>query len=77
MSKRILPNLLMIIGIIVGLSFILYVPSIFKADLNKVLDFDVTSGYSLILLSVFTIALSIIVYFNHSGKTLPNDVYKK
>ncbi len=72
MTKRLLPNLFLIIGVILGLAFVLYVPSIFQASMANVLDFDVSSGYSLILLSIFTIALSIIVYFNHNGKTLPN-----
>lgn len=74
MTKRVLPNLFLIFGIIVGLGWILYVPSIFKASLHNVLDFDVSSGYSIILLSVLTIAISFIIYFNNNNKTLPSNV---
>lgn len=70
MTKKLFPNLFTVIGIIVGLGFILYVPSLFKASLKNALDFDVSTGYSLILLCVLTIAISIIIYFNNN--TLPN-----
>lgn len=76
-TKRRWPNFFLIIGLIIGLGWVLYVPKILKASLGNVLDFDVSSGYSLILLSVLTMALSIIVYFNHNYKTSPNNVYKK
>lgn len=72
-SRKILPNILLAIGIIIALGWTFYVPSIFRASLSNMLEFDITSGVSAILLSIFTLGIALILYFNSTRKTLPNN----
>ena len=65
-SKKPLPNTLVFIGIVIGLGWIFYAPSLYEATIKNVIHVDVTSGLSLILLSIFTVGISIILYFNKS-----------
>ena len=76
-SRKILPNILLAIGIIIALGWTFYVPSIFRASVSNLFEFDITSGVSAILLTLFTLAIALIVYFNRVRKTLPNNAYKK
>lgn len=76
-SRKIMPNILVVIGIIVALSFTFYVPRIFRASVSNMLEFDITSGVSTILLTIFTLGIALIFYFNSLKKTLPDSAYKK
>ena len=73
-SRKFLPNILLAIGIIIALSWTFYVPSIFRATINNLFEFDITSGISAILLTIFTLGISFVLYFNRLKKTLPNNV---
>lgn len=72
-TRKIVPNLLLLFGVILGLSWIILVPAYFEANLRNALDFDISGGLSLIFLSVTTIALSFIIYFNQNNEILPNN----
>jgi len=72
-SRKLFPNIFLTIGIIIALSWTFYVPSIFRATINNVFQFDITSGFSMILLTIFTLGISFAIYFNRLKKTLPNS----
>ncbi|RNC88522.1 MAG: class A beta-lactamase-related serine hydrolase [Allomuricauda sp.] len=63
-TKKPIPNILAALGLLIGLSWTLYLPNLFRATIRNTLQFDITSGLSLVLLSALTLAISIILYFN-------------
>ncbi|AXT20052.1 class A beta-lactamase-related serine hydrolase [Flavobacteriaceae bacterium AU392] len=73
-SRKIVPNLLLTIGIIIALSWTFYLPSIFRASVKAMFEFDITTGVSAVLLTIFTLGISFILYFNSVRKTLPNSL---
>ena len=73
-SRKLLSNILLTIGIIIALGWTFYVPSIFRATINTLFQFDITSGFSAILLTIFTLGISFVLYFNRLRKTLPSRV---
>ena len=73
-SKKILPNILLIFGLVLGIIWITVIPSLNGATLMTVIEFDKSSGYSLIFLTILTTVVSIFRYLIHVKKTLPNAV---
>jgi len=67
-SRKVLPNLLLIIGIIIALSWTFYLPSIFRASVSAMFEFDITTAVSSVLLTFFTLGISFILYFNSVRK---------
>jgi CubicO group peptidase (beta-lactamase class C family) len=72
-SKHILPNIILTIGLGIGIFLVVVVPSFYDATLKNVIEFDRISGYSLILLCILIIFISLLTYFIHTKKTLPNN----
>lgn len=72
-SRKLFPNIFLTIGIIIALGWSFYVPSIFRATIKNVFQFDITTGFSMILLTIFTLGISFAIYFNRLKETLPNN----
>ncbi|TKG95225.1 class A beta-lactamase-related serine hydrolase [Puteibacter caeruleilacunae] len=67
-TKRILPNIPLVFGVFAGLFWTLVMPVLLGATLMTAIEFDRTSGYCLILLSLSIIAISFLSYFNKGAK---------
>ncbi|WP_299675517.1 serine hydrolase [uncultured Tenacibaculum sp.] len=68
-SKKILPNLLLILGLIICITFINIFPKLNGVDLKTAIQFDPASGYSLILISLFLSLTFLLNYFSTTAKT--------
>lgn len=70
-SRKILPNILLAIGMFIAVSWTFYVLRIFRASVSNMLEYDITSGISSILLTIISIGIVLVLYFNNLRKTLP------
>lgn len=68
MTKKILPNLLLLIGVILGSGIFIYLPKLNGVSLKTSIEFDPASGYSIILTSLLIITNSILIYINANRK---------
>ncbi len=67
-SKKILPNLFLILGLIICITFINIFPKLNGVDLKTALQFDPASGYSIILIALFLMLTFLLMYFNKTAK---------
>ncbi len=74
LNKKIIPNIMLILGLVMGVVWIIIIPGLNGATLKTVIEFDKSSGYSLILLTILTIVVTLLGYFISARKTLPNNV---
>ncbi|AUC15624.1 hypothetical protein BTO06_10905 [Tenacibaculum sp. SZ-18] len=64
LTKKILPNLLLLIGVVIGSCIFIYIPKLNGVSLKTATEFDPTSGYSIVLTSLLIITNSILIYIN-------------
>ncbi|WP_459212209.1 serine hydrolase domain-containing protein [Aquimarina rhabdastrellae] len=64
LSRKIFPNLLLISGFLFSITILVLFPKLNGANLKLALQFDPTSGYSVILIAVLLFLISLIIYFN-------------
>lgn len=76
-SRKILPNILLVIGLIIALGWTFYVLRIFRASVSNMLEYDITSGISSILLTIFSLGIVLILYFNNVRNAFPNNLSKE
>lgn len=74
LSKNILPNIVLIIGLGIGLFWIAVLPGLNGATLKTVIEFDRSTGYSLVLLTLLIVSSSLLSYFNKAKQALASDV---
>ena len=66
LSKKLIPNALLILGFTLAIAISIYIPKLNGASLKTAIQFDPTSGYSLILTTLLLCATFLILYFNKS-----------
>jgi hypothetical protein len=74
-SKKFLPNFLLILGVVFGLLWVIAFPIIYNTSLAVIIDYDPVSGYSIIIIAIAIILITIIRYLN--GKTVIPSVKDK
>ena len=67
-NNKILPNILLVFGLILGIIWITVIPVLNGAALKTIVEFDKSTGYSLIFLSILTILVSLLSYFIRAKK---------
>ncbi|NNL02352.1 MAG: serine hydrolase [Eudoraea sp.] len=70
--KSSLNNFFLLIGITLGMFWVIGVPLLFNVSISIALDYNPNVGYSLVVLGIGTILISFIRYFIQTGDTLPN-----
>lgn len=68
-SRKIIPNLLVSIGLILALGILIYIPKLNGVSLQTSIEFDPASGYSILFTSLLLAFSSILIYFNSSFKS--------
>jgi len=68
-SKKILPNLLLMLGVVFGLLWVIAFPIMYNTSLAVIIDYDPVSGYSLIIIAMAIILITIIMYLNSQSRT--------
>ncbi|CAM1344364.1 serine hydrolase domain-containing protein [Tenacibaculum amylolyticum] len=62
-TKKILPNILLILGMCIAIAFIIIFPRLNGVSLTTAIAFDPASGYSIVSISLFLFLISWIGYF--------------
>lgn len=70
LSKKLVPNLLLLVGISLTIAFLFIFPQLNGASLKVAIQFDPASGYSIILIVLLTILTLILTYFNKNTKAI-------
>ncbi|WP_299103758.1 serine hydrolase domain-containing protein [uncultured Tenacibaculum sp.] len=68
-SRKIVPNILVSIGLLLALGILIYIPKLNGVSLQTSIEFDPASGYSIIFTSLLLAFSSILIYFNSSFKS--------
>ncbi|WP_075344431.1 serine hydrolase domain-containing protein [Tenacibaculum agarivorans] len=68
LSKKVMPNILLVIGLTLAISILIYIPKLHRVSIKTSLQFDPASGYSILIISLFLILTSILLYLNSTGK---------
>ena len=71
-GKNNVNNIFLVLGIVLGLFWVICVPLLYSVSISIALDYNPGAGYSLIILAIGTILISIIRYFIKIQSTLPN-----
>ncbi len=71
-SKKVIPNLFFIIGVIFSITILILIPKLNGVSLKTTLQFDPSSGYSLILISLFLLLTFLLNYLSAAAKTQNN-----
>ncbi|MTI33164.1 serine hydrolase domain-containing protein [Xanthovirga aplysinae] len=69
-NKRVLPNIWLLSGLGFGLFWVIYFPIAFSTPLMAIVDYEPSSGYSIIMVTIGIILNSILAYFNKTRKNL-------
>lgn len=69
LSKKLLPNLLLILGILFGSLWVIIFPVMYQTTLKVIINHDPSSGISLILIALLIILMSLINYFKKQSPT--------
>lgn len=77
LSKKMLPNFLLILGFSFSIAILFYFPKLNGVNLKTAIQFDPTSGYSVSLIVALMLLTFLLLYFNKSESTLHNNIYKK
>ncbi len=70
LSRKIVPNLLLILGLVFVIFFSIFFPKLNGANLKTAIQFDPSSGYSIILIALLLFLIFLLFYFNRSQKHL-------
>lgn len=68
-SRKIIPNILVSIGLLLALGILIYIPKLNGVSLQTSIEFDPASGYSILFISLLLAFSSILMYFNSSSKS--------
>ncbi|MCA0931800.1 beta-lactamase family protein [Lutimonas saemankumensis] len=63
LNKKLLPNLMLILGILFGSLWVIIFPVMYQTTLKVIINHDPVSGISLIMIAVLIILISLINYF--------------
>lgn len=67
-SKKLLPNILLILGIAFAIAFSILLPTLNGVSLKTALQFDPVSGYSILSIVLLLFLTFTIIYFNKTNK---------
>lgn len=73
-SLTIKPVVFVVLSILLALFLLIYIPIINDATIQSVIDFEPSIGYSLLIIAIGTILISIIYSFIKRKSTSPNNV---
>jgi len=69
LSRKLIPNLLLCLGVIFGSLWVIIFPILYNTTMKVIIDYDPTSGISLIIVACSIILISVINYFNNQSNT--------
>lgn len=67
-SRKIVPNILLFLGFILSIAILIVFPKLNGASLQLAIQFDPSSGYSIILIVTLMILTFLLIYFNKAIK---------
>lgn len=73
-GKKLKNNILLLLGIVISLFWLIGVPVLFSVSLSTAVDYNPSVGYSLIVLAIVTLLITMIRYFIKTKDALPNNV---
>ncbi len=64
LSKKVIPNLLLTIGLVFAMAILIFFPKLNGASLKTAIQFDPASGYSIVLIALLLFLTFLLIYFN-------------
>ena len=73
-GKNLKNKVFLLLGIVISLFWVIGVPVLYGVSLSIAVDYNPSVGYSLIVLAIVTLLISMIRYFMKTNSALPNNV---